>query len=84
MSQTYAAEVEIVLVGYEDLNNAEDELEEVMLKIGFKKSLMYYVGTTELLPSELETYIRTHLFGKLTHSDDFSVHVVNQGQRILR
>ena len=84
MSQTYAAEVEIVLAGYEDLNNAEDELEEVMSKIGFKKGVMYYAGTTELLPSELEAHIRTYLSGKLTHSDDFSVHVVNQGQRIIR
>jgi tRNA U38,U39,U40 pseudouridine synthase TruA len=84
MSGKYAAEVEIVLVGFENLNDAEDELEKAMSEIGFKKGVIYYAGRTDQLPSELEQDIRAHLTGNLTHSEDFTVHVINQGEKIIR
>ncbi len=85
MCKSYEAEVEIVLVGYENIIEAERELEERMAGIDFTKTRSYYRGHTPLLPPQLEEFIRGYLTGKLTYSDDrFLVRVLREGEQITR
>jgi hypothetical protein len=80
----FVAKVEVVLTGVSDSQKAQEELEVVMLDLGFRRQASWFTGRTDMWPGDLENYIKDSLKRRLSFAKHFTVNIRRQQRSVTR